>query len=77
MGKKIGGYRVKYEARKSLKVQVLADFVAESGEERGKSADEKPSPQLLQVDGAAGPMGAGAGVLLKGPKGIKLEYAYE
>ena len=48
--------------------------MAKSGEEWGEPAVEKPFPWLLYVDRVFDPMSAGAGVVLKGPRGIKLEY---
>ena len=62
-----------YEQRKAIKAQALADFVVEMTQ----TEDERPVQYTwtLYVDGSLNSKGSGAGVILKGPNDITLEYS--
>ncbi|MCI78305.1 maturase K, partial [Trifolium medium] len=51
-------FDIRYESRKSLKAQVLADFVAEMT--APSSPSDGADKWTIFVDGASGPTGAGA-----------------
>ncbi|XP_050229324.1 uncharacterized protein LOC126678470 [Mercurialis annua] len=70
---KIGSLGVVYEARKALKAQALADFVAELT--FTEPMENKAVPWEIHVDGAVCGEGAGIGVVLKGPGKIQMEYS--
>jgi ribonuclease HI len=66
-------FDIRYESRKALKAQVLADFVAEM-------TTPTPSPEetekcIIFVDGASSSTGAGAGIILENGKGIVIEVS--
>ncbi|KAK2376303.1 hypothetical protein QL285_077105 [Trifolium repens] len=66
-------FDIRYESRKALKAQVLADFVAEM-------TTPTPSPEetekwIIFVDGASSSTGAGAGIILENGKGIIIEVS--
>lgn len=71
---RLGEFDIRFEARKALKAQILADFVTEF-------AGLEPSPVLktetwdIFVDGASSQEGAGIGVWIRGPEKIEICYA--
>ena len=61
-----------------MKVQVLANFVAEfSPRNKGEMVCHvKCRPWRVFVDGASGTMGAGAGIVIITLEGIRLEHSF-
>ncbi|PNX62894.1 maturase K, partial [Trifolium pratense] len=66
-------FDIRYESRKALNAQVLADFIAEM---------TSPSPSIdgadkwtIFVDGASSATGAGAGIILENEDGILIEVS--
>jgi len=64
-------FDIKYEPQGQIKVQCFADFVVELLEEKF------PEEQMwiLYVDGSSNKKGSGAGVVLEGPEGFRVEQA--
>nr|XP_027075992.1 uncharacterized protein LOC113699838 [Coffea arabica] len=77
----LGEYDLSYEPRTAIKVQALADFLAEltftEGPESTSAFAEVSTPSLwtLYVDGSSNGEGSGAGLLLEGPQGEMCSYA--
>ncbi|GAV85178.1 hypothetical protein CFOL_v3_28616, partial [Cephalotus follicularis] len=74
----LGEYDMKFEARLTIKSQVLADFVGDNT--HTKSMEENPSDNergmwKLSADGSSCITGSGAGLVLTSPNGWTLEYA--
>src|SRR4051812_13282540 len=71
---KIGVHNIKYEPRKSIKSQALADFIADW--EEAQQSEKLPHLHYwsLHFDGSKNADGAGAGIVLTSPKGDKLRY---
>ncbi|KAL0405359.1 UNVERIFIED_CONTAM: Retrovirus-related Pol polyprotein from transposon gypsy [Sesamum latifolium] len=61
-----------YYSRTAIKAQVLADFVVEFA---GEKIPETKGGWLLHVDGSSNANNGGAGILLQGPDGVKIEVA--
>ncbi|MCI58206.1 hypothetical protein A2U01_0079460, partial [Trifolium medium] len=61
-------FNIRYESRKALKAQVLANFVAEMT--APASSNDGTDKWTIFVDGASGPTGAGAGIILENENGI-------
>ena len=74
----MGSFDIRYRPRSSVKGQVLADFIAEfTPKNEGKvicSAEIRP--WRVFVDGASNAMGAGAGIVIITPEGIRLEHSF-
>ncbi|XP_050207912.1 uncharacterized protein LOC126657290 [Mercurialis annua] len=70
----LGEHDIRYEPRKTLKAQALADFVAEMTEKPPDAVSEDITWNLF-VDGASSEQGAGAGIVLLGPHKIVVEHA--
>ncbi|MCI66950.1 maturase K, partial [Trifolium medium] len=66
-------FDIRYESRKALKAQVLADFVAEMTSPA--SSNDEADKWTIFVDGASGPTGAGAGIILENENGILIEVS--
>ncbi|KAK2416131.1 maturase K [Trifolium repens] len=66
-------FDIRYESRKALKAQVLADFVAEMT--ALAPASEEIEKWTIFVDGASSSTGAGAGIILENGKGIIIEVS--
>ncbi|XP_075633337.1 uncharacterized protein LOC142605784 [Castanea sativa] len=69
-------FDVRYLPKSAIKAQALADFIAEftpSQDELNK--DEGVEMWVINVDGSSTLYVGGIGVILKSPKGDKLEYA--
>ncbi|CAJ2653881.1 unnamed protein product [Trifolium pratense] len=66
-------FDIRYESRKALKAQVLADFVAEmtSSSPTVDGADK----WTIFVDGASSATGAGAGIILENENGLLIEVS--
>ncbi|XP_071718686.1 uncharacterized protein [Rutidosis leptorrhynchoides] len=77
----LGEYEIIFSPRSSVKGQVLADYLAETTRDIEISHESKeipPPPEQLWVmhtDGACGPEGAGAGIVLKSPEGEEYTFA--
>ncbi|GAU33418.1 hypothetical protein TSUD_21110 [Trifolium subterraneum] len=66
-------FDIRYESRKALKAQVLADFVAEMT--CSSSSTNKANKWTIFVDGASNATGAGAGIILENEEGILIEVS--
>ncbi|GJW03215.1 reverse transcriptase domain-containing protein [Tanacetum coccineum] len=81
----LGAYNITFIPRNAVKGQVLADFLSEAPEgEEEELYFRMPEVPLekddteswtLFTDGASGPKGSGAGLVLIGPSGIEYTYA--
>ncbi|GAU26664.1 hypothetical protein TSUD_314410 [Trifolium subterraneum] len=66
-------FDIRYESRKALKAQVLADFVAEMS--CSPSSTDGANKWTIFVDGASNATGAGAGIILENEEGILIEVS--
>ncbi|GAU46380.1 hypothetical protein TSUD_280790 [Trifolium subterraneum] len=66
-------FDIRYESRKALKAQILANFVAEMT--CWPSSTDGANKRTIFVDGASNATGAGAGIILKNEKGILIEVS--
>ncbi|CAJ2677241.1 unnamed protein product [Trifolium pratense] len=66
-------FDIRYESRKALKSQVLADFVAEMTSPA--SSTSEADKWTIFVDGASSSTGAGAGIILENENGIIIEVS--
>ncbi|GAU50142.1 hypothetical protein TSUD_281220 [Trifolium subterraneum] len=66
-------FDIRYESRKALKAQVLADFVAEMT--CSPSSTDGVNKWTIFVDGASNATGAGAGIILENDEGILIEVS--
>ncbi|GAU47137.1 hypothetical protein TSUD_379150, partial [Trifolium subterraneum] len=66
-------FDIRYESRKALKAQVLADFVAEMT--CSPSSTDGANKWTIFVDGASNATGAGAGIILENEEGILIEVS--
>ncbi|CAJ2634768.1 unnamed protein product [Trifolium pratense] len=66
-------FDIRYENRKALKSQVLADFVAEMTSP--SSTTSEADKWTIFVDGASSATGAGAGIILENENGIIIEVS--
>ncbi|GAU35922.1 hypothetical protein TSUD_69550 [Trifolium subterraneum] len=66
-------FDIRYESRKALKAQVLADFVAEMA--CSPSSTDGANKWTIFVDGASNATGAGAGIILENEEGILIEVS--
>ncbi|XP_073103293.1 uncharacterized protein [Elaeis guineensis] len=87
---KLGEFNIQYRLQPSMKVQVLADFIAECTIFDNKPEDTNDntikeattlklnlkSIWMLHIDGASNAQGSGAGLILMNSKGIVTEYAF-
>ncbi|GAV76276.1 RVT_3 domain-containing protein [Cephalotus follicularis] len=74
---KLGEYNVKYEARPTIKSQVLADFVGDNTPTECMEEDSSENEKglwKLSVDGSSCVSKSGAGLVLTSPDGWTLEY---
>ncbi|XP_071739243.1 uncharacterized protein [Rutidosis leptorrhynchoides] len=77
----LGEHEISFSPRSAVKGQVLADYLAETAGDIEVSHDSKeipPPPEQLwemHTDGACGPEGAGAGIVLKSPEGVEYTFA--
>ena len=69
-------FDLEFQARISLKSQVLADFVIELPLAMSKQ-DAPDQPWILHVDGASSKHGSGVGIRLKSPTGEVLEKSFK
>ncbi|GJS14118.1 reverse transcriptase domain-containing protein [Tanacetum coccineum] len=74
------GYDIQYRPRKSIKGQILVDFIVERPDEESldepmAEPEELPEPWTLFTDGSSCIDGFGAGLILTNPKGVEFTYA--
>ncbi|GKD70831.1 reverse transcriptase domain-containing protein [Tanacetum coccineum] len=81
---KLGEHEIEFKGRKSVKGQILADFLSETpSKEEARAKDEEakrkePEPEKawkLFTDGASSSDGSGAGLILVSPEGKEYTYA--
>nr|XP_023877005.1 uncharacterized protein LOC111989456 [Quercus suber] len=77
-GTKLGSFDIRYRPRSSVKGQVLTDFIVEfSPKGNGEIVCQlEVRPWKVFMDGASNSMGAGAGVVVITPEGIRLEHSF-
>ncbi|GJW55246.1 reverse transcriptase domain-containing protein [Tanacetum coccineum] len=71
---------IQYRPRKSVKGQILADFIVERPEDNSKDtlmedAEELPDPWILFTDGSSCTDGSEARPILTNPEGMEFAYA--
>ena len=76
----MGIYDIRYVPRAAKKGQVMANFLVEiqsfSAEpEQLLHAEEEFQVWVLSIDGASNSTGAGIGIVLEAPSGLKIEEA--
>ena len=77
-GTRLGSFDVRYKLRNAIKGQVLVDFVVEfTPSASGKEwvCQILVWPWQVYVDGASTAQGAGIGIVLVSPEGIRLEHS--
>ena len=77
-GTQLGSFDIWYRSRNAVKGKVLTDFVAEFSPKNDIKMVyhvENRSRRMF-VDGALSAMGAGAGIVIITPKGIRLEHSF-
>ncbi|XP_075633630.1 uncharacterized protein LOC142606113 [Castanea sativa] len=67
-------FDVRYQPKSAIKAQALADFIAKFTPSQD-DLDEETQRWVINVDGSSTLYARGIGVVLKSPKGDKLEYA--
>ena len=74
----LGSFDIRYRPRNAIKGQVLADFITEFSpkNDEGMVCHVENRPWRVFVDGASSAMGAGAGIIIITPKGIRLEHSF-
>jgi len=74
----LGSFDIRYRPRSSVKGQVLADFVADfSPKNEGEMVCQvECRPWKVFVVGASSVMGAGAGIVIITPEGIRLKHSF-
>ncbi|XP_075648404.1 uncharacterized protein LOC142619188 [Castanea sativa] len=77
-GTRLGSFDIRYGPRSLVKGQVLIDFIAEFSPRVGKEMVclVEVIPWKLFVDGASNALGAGVGIVVITPEGIKLEHSF-
>ena len=77
-GTQLRAFDIRHKPRSSVKGQVLANFVAEfSPKNKGEMVCHVESrPWRVFVDGASSAMGAGVGIVIITPEGIRLEHYF-
>ncbi|XP_075651868.1 uncharacterized protein LOC142622298 [Castanea sativa] len=75
---RLSSFDIRYRSRSLVKGQVLADFVAEffTRKETEVVCHAKVHSWKVFVDGASNAIGAGAGIVIITPKGLRLEYSF-
>ena len=74
----MGSFDIRYRATRSVKGQILADFVAEFSSRRGDEMvySVEVVPWKVLVDDASSASGFEAGIVVITPEGIKLEHSF-
>ena len=77
-GTRLGSFDIRYRPRSWVKGQVLADFVVEFSPRGGKKMVYPVEVILWKVfvDGASSALGAGAGIVVITPEGIKSVHSF-
>ena len=77
-GTSLGSFDIRYRPQSAVKGQVLADFVAEFSpkKDRGMVCHVENRPWKVFMDGASSAMGAGVGIVIITPEGIRLEHSF-
>ncbi|XP_065622758.1 uncharacterized protein LOC112030837 [Quercus suber] len=77
-GTRLGSFDIRYRPRHAVKGQVLADFVAEFSPRNGGEmiCQVEVRPWKVFVDGASSSQGAGAGIVIFSPEGLRLEHSF-
>ena len=76
---RLGSFDIRYRLRNAVKGQVLADYVAEfspKNDTKMVCRVENRSWRVF-VDGASSAIGAGAGIVIITPEGIRLEHSFK
>ena len=75
---RLGSFNIRYRPRNAIKGQVLADFIAEFSPKNGTGmvCHVKNRSWRVFVDGALSVMGAGVGIVIITPEGIRLEHSF-
>ena len=75
---RLGSFNIRYKPKSSVKGQVLTDFIVEFSpkNERGMVCYVKCHPWKVFVDEASSVAGAGAGIVIITPEGIRLEHSF-
>ena len=78
-GTQLNSFDIRYRPRSSVKDQVLVDFVAEFSPRRDVEVVFHVDIQMWKVfvDDASSAMGAGVGIVIITPKGIRLEHFFQ
>ena len=77
-GTRLGSFDIRYRLQNVVKGQVLADFVAKFSPKNNMEMVwhvENRSWRVF-VDGASSAKGAGAGIVIVTPEGIRLEHLF-
>jgi len=77
-GTRLGSFDIRYKPRSSVKGQVLADFVAGFSPKNNRKmvCHVENRPWRVFVDGALSAIGAGTGIVIIIPEGIRLEHSF-
>ena len=77
-GTRLGSFDVRYRSRSSVKGQVLANFIAKFSpiEEMEIVCHVEVCLWKVFVDGASNALGAGVGIVIITPEGIRLEHSF-
>ena len=79
LGTRLGSFDIWYKPRSLVKGQVLADFVVEftPRRESGIVCNVEARPWRVFVDGVSSVMGAGAGIVIVTPEGIRVQHSFK
>ena len=77
-GTRLDSFDIRYKPRRSVKGQVLADFIAEFSPKNDRKiiCNIENRPWKVFVDGASSAMGARAGIVIITLEGIRLEHSF-
>ena len=77
-GTRLGSFDIRYRPQSSVKGQILANFVAEFSPKDNEKmvCHVEDRPWRVFVDGASSAKGAGAGIVIVTPEGIRLEHLF-
>ena len=76
-GIELSAFDIKYQPRTATKSQVLTDFIADWTEAMEKTPMPESKYWIMHFDGSKMKEGAGAGIILKSPKGDTMEYVHQ
>ena len=77
-GTRLGSFDIRFRLRNAVKGQVFANFVAEFSprNDGGMVCHVENRSWKVFVDGASGAIGAGVGIVIITPEGIRLEHSF-